>query len=139
MLESLLLLLPEILTGAGTFGLFQGALKFINKKKYKKYSIFASQVLDVVDNILQEHPEYDDSTIDKIINTTIDITSDGMLDMEDFNKAKRFIIDVYSPVEAKKPKTLNDPEKQLNKQKIEKKLGIKKNNNILNVVYSFLK
>ena len=94
---SLLDLLPEITAGLGVFGAFEGITQFLKRKRVQKYLGLTSEVLEIFDTILNEHPEYNGSKAEDIIDTAIYVTVDGKISWRDFKSVKNLIIELYDP------------------------------------------
>lgn len=125
MLESLLVFLPELLVGGGFFTLFEGTFKFLKNKKFQKYSMVASKALGLVDRVLEDNPDYDDSRLDEAIDLAVSVSADGKLNGKDFLRVKEYVVSLYDPREAKKSKKLSAENERL-KAVIEKQIRDKK-------------
>ena len=104
-------LLPDIGLSIGLFGAFEGVFRFLKSKRTQKYIESVGQILTIVDDLLADHPEYDSSKIESVIDSTIKISQDGKIGWGDFRTIKKLVIELYDPRRSGKKRVTGHDEK----------------------------
>ena len=116
-MDFLINLLPDIGASIGLFGAFEGVIRFLKHRKVRKYLGATAEILQILDTIFDEHPDYKGSKAESAINTTINVAMDGKISWQDFKFVKKLVIDLYDPRQAN-PKRLVG-HKEVKKKKVE--------------------